>query len=89
MAAAGLGAVWGTADLSETKRLEDSEFVFVSFRRHVNVVDHRHACVEEDQREAGRENVARFHVLQKGENERGLYGRTAVRGASREAERGR
>jgi hypothetical protein len=44
------------------ERLEDSnnnnEFVFVSFRRHVNVVDCCHACVEEDRREAGRENDA-------------------------------
>ena len=76
-------------DLSETKRLEgDSEFVFVSFWRHVHVVDHRHACVEEDRREAGRENDARFHVLEKGENERGLHGRRAVRGASGAAEQG-
>ena len=50
--------MWGTADLSETKRLEDSEFVFVSFWRHVNVVNHRNARVEEDRREAGRENDA-------------------------------
>ena len=48
-------------DLSETKRLEDNEFVIVSFRRHVNVVDYRHAYVEEEQGEggqAGRENDA-------------------------------
>ena len=48
-------------DLPETKRLEVNEFVFVSFWRHVNVVDYRHACVEEDQGEggqAGRENDA-------------------------------
>ena len=56
----------------------DDEFVLVSFRRHVHVVGYRRACVEEDQREggqAGRENVARFRVLKKGENERGLHGR--------------
>ena len=63
------------------ERLEDNhnnEFVLVSFRRHVHVVGYRRACVEEDQREggqAGRENVARFRVLKKGENERGLHGR--------------
>ena len=62
-------------DLSETKRLEDTEFVFVSFWRGVIVVDRRRACVEEDRREAGRENDARFGVLEKGENERGLHGR--------------
>ena len=65
-------------DLSETKRLGDSDFVLVSFWGGVIVVDHRRACVEEDQREggqAGRENVARFRVLKKGENERGLHGR--------------
>ena len=45
-------------DLSETKRLEDSEFVFVSFWGGGVVVDYPHACVEEDQREAGRENDA-------------------------------
>ena len=42
----------------ETKRLEDSEFDFVSFWGGVIVLDYRHACVEEDQREAGRENDA-------------------------------
>ena len=47
------------------ERLEDNnnndEFVFVSFRRHVHVVDYRHAYVEEEQGEggqAGRENDA-------------------------------
>ena len=49
------------------ERLEDNnnnnnnEFVLVSFCRHINVVEYRHACVEEDQGEggqAGRENVA-------------------------------
>ena len=64
--------VW---DLSETKRLEDTEFVCVSFWGGVIVVEYPHACVEEDQREAGRENDARFGVLEKGENERGLHGR--------------
>jgi len=66
----------GTRSSTVRETPEDNEFVFVSFRRHVNVVDHRHACVdEEDQREAGRENVARFRVLKKGENERALHGR--------------
>ena len=48
-------------DLSETNRLGDNEFVFVSFWRHFNIVDHRHAYVEEEQGEegqAGRENDA-------------------------------
>jgi hypothetical protein len=47
--------------LSETKRLEDNEFVIVSFWGGLIVVHHRHAYVEEDQGEggqAGRENVA-------------------------------
>ena len=45
----------------DVERLEDTEFVFVSFWRHVNVVDYRHACVDEEQGEggeAGRENDA-------------------------------
>ena len=45
-------------DLCETKRLEDSDFVLVSFWGGVIVVDYRHARVEEDQGEAGRENDA-------------------------------
>ena len=48
-------------DLSETKRLEDNEFVIVSFWGGVIVVDYRHARVDEEQGEggqAGRENVA-------------------------------
>jgi len=48
------------------ERLEDNnnnnnEFVLVSFWRHFNIVDHRHACVDEEQGEgeqAGRENDA-------------------------------
>ena len=46
------------------ERLEDNnndEFVFVSFWRHVHVVEYRHACVDEEQGEggqAGRENDA-------------------------------
>ena len=35
-----------------------NEFVFVSFRRHVHVVDYRHACVDEEQGDGGRENDA-------------------------------
>ena len=50
MAAGGLGWAW---DLSETKRLEDNEFVIVSFWRHFNIVDYRHACVDEEQGEGG------------------------------------
>ena len=48
------------------ERLEDNnnnnnkknEFVFVSFRRHVHVVDYRRACVDEEQGDGGRENDA-------------------------------
>ena len=51
-----------TGLVQSKKRLEgDSEFVFVSFWRHVHVVDHRHARVDEEQGEggrAGRENDA-------------------------------
>ena len=64
--------------LEDNNNNKNNEFVLVSFRRHVHVVGYRRACVEEDQREggqAGRENVARFRVLKKGENERGLHGR--------------
>jgi len=52
---------WAWWDLSETERLEDNEFVFVSFWRHFNIVEYRHAYVEEGQGEggqAGRENDA-------------------------------
>ena len=42
------------------ERLEDNnnnnnnnEFVLVSFWRHINVVDYRHACVDEEQGEGG------------------------------------
>ena len=65
-------------DLSETKRLEDNEFVIVSFWGGVIVVDYRHARVDEEQGEggqAGRENDARFGVREKGENEGALHGR--------------
>ena len=46
------------------ERLEDhnnNEFVLVSFWRHINGVEYRHACVDEEQGEggqAGRENGA-------------------------------
>ena len=52
---------WGAWGTCETKRLEDSDFVFVSFWGGVIVVDYRHARVDEEQGEggqAGRENVA-------------------------------
>ncbi len=56
----GVNALTGL--VQSKKRLEgDSEFVFVSFCRHVHVVDCWHACVEEDQGDggqAGRENDA-------------------------------
>ena len=42
--------VW---DLSETKRLEDTDFVFVSFWGGGVVVDYRHARVDEEQGEGG------------------------------------
>ena len=63
-------------DLPETKRLEVNEIVFVSFWRHVHVVAYRRrACVDEEQGDDGRENDARFGVVEKGENERGIHGR--------------
>ena len=55
----------GLACPSETKRLGDSEFVLVSFWGGVIVVEYRRACVEEDERDDGRENVARFRVLER------------------------
>ena len=61
VAAAGLYLGHWAWDLPETKRLEDNEFVFVSFWRHFNIVEYRHAYVEEGQGEggqAGRENDA-------------------------------
>ena len=52
----------GSRVVQSKKRLEDNnEFVIVSFWRHFNVVDYRHACVDEEQGEggqAGRENDA-------------------------------
>ena len=61
VAAAGLSVVgrWPYAhashawDLSETKRLEDSKFVCVSFWGGVIVVDCCYACVDEEQGEGG------------------------------------
>ena len=61
--------------LEDNNNNKNNEFVFVSFWRHINVVDYRHACVAEEQGEGGRENDARVGVLKKGENERGLHGR--------------
>lgn len=53
-----VSVVGGVGVLSETPR---GQFVFVSFRRHFNIVEYRHAYVEEEQGEggqAGRENDA-------------------------------
>ncbi len=46
----GTGCPWA---LSETKRLEDNEFVIVPSPPHVHVVHHRHARVDEEQGEGG------------------------------------
>ena len=62
-------------DNNNNNNNKNNEFVFVSFWRHVHVVEYRRACVDEEQGEGGRENDARVGVLKKGENERGLHGR--------------